>query len=180
MSDGLPPRTPREVVRTYLEMRDPAALRGESLDEPGLRVRPCAPCTTATYRALYGAVGAAYAWRDRDAWTDDALAAYLARPGVAVWILVDDAATDPAGYFELVRHDDGAVEIAYFGVDARWHGRRLGARLLTAAVREAWAMGATRVWLHTCTLDAPAALPNYLARGFAVTHREAYLVDLGV
>jgi hypothetical protein len=24
------------------------------------------------------------------------------------------------------------------------------------------------VWLHTCTLDSPAALPNYLARGFEV------------
>jgi len=30
----------------------------------------------------------------------------------------------------------------------------------------AWAWGAAYVWLHTCTLDAPAALPNYLARGF--------------
>jgi len=39
-------------------------------------------------------------------------------------------------------------------------------------------MGATRVWLHTCTLDGPAALPNYLARGFVATRRETYAADV--
>jgi hypothetical protein len=36
----------------------------------------------------------------------------------------------------------------------------------------------TRVWLHTCTLDHPAALANYLGRGFQVTRSEHYEVDL--
>jgi len=38
--------------------------------------------------------------------------------------------------------------------------------MLSAAAERAWSLGASRVWLHTCTLDYPIALPNYLARGF--------------
>jgi hypothetical protein len=36
------------------------------------------------------------------------------------------------------------------------------------------------VILNTCTLDAPQALPNYLARGFAITREERYSVDVPV
>ena len=40
------------------------------------------------------------------------------------------------------------------------------------AVEEAWTLGAARVWLHTNSRDAPAALPNYLARGFRIVKAE--------
>jgi hypothetical protein len=33
------------------------------------------------------------------------------------------------------------------------------------------------VWLHTCTLDHPAALPNYLKRGFRSTRQEEYVLS---
>ena len=55
-------------------------------------------------------------------------------------------------------------------------GRGLGGALLTEAVERAWAAGAARVWLHTCTFDHPAAIPNYLARGFTVFRTEEYTV----
>ena len=85
----------------------------------------------------------------------------------------------PAGYFELQEHeDDGSVEIAYFGVVPHFHGRGLGKYLLTEAVDAAWSLDASRVWLHTCTLDDPAALPNYLARGFRPFKQEPYEADL--
>jgi hypothetical protein len=44
-------------------------------------------------------------------------------------------------------------------------------------VRDAWTLGPKRVWLHTCTLDHPNALPNYLARGFTPYRTETYEVD---
>ena len=47
---------------------------------------------------------------------------------------------------------------------------------MTEAVERAWSMGARRVWLHTCTFDHPAALPNYLKRGFTVFKTEQYEV----
>jgi ribosomal protein S18 acetylase RimI-like enzyme len=163
-----------DVVRTYLEMREPGQLRGRPLDARGAELARLRPCTVAEYRALYAEVGAAYHWRDRDAWTDEQLARYLERPDVQVWRLTVDGAT--AGYFELAEHpDDRSVELVYFGLVRDFHGRGLGAALLTAAATEAWRGTPSRVWLHTCTLDAPAALPNYLARGFAVVREERYV-----
>jgi GNAT superfamily N-acetyltransferase len=170
-----------DVVRTYLELADPAALRAADFPE-GAPVRTVrrAPCAVAEYRALYDAVGRAYRWRDRLAWPDEQLAEWLARPEVAVHVLErrtrDGASWEPAGYYELARHPDGSVELVYFGLVATAQGTGLGRALLTEAVRTAWTLGASRVWLHTCTLDGPAALPNYLARGFRITGEERYTV----
>ena len=38
-------------------------------------------------------------------------------------------------------------------------------------VREAWRDATRRVWVHTCTLDHPNALPVYLKAGFAIYNR---------
>jgi GNAT superfamily N-acetyltransferase len=164
---------PHVVVRTYLEMRDPAQLAGPVLDDPRARLERLDACAPAAYRELYAAVGSAYRWHDRDAWSDEQLAEYLARPDVAVWRLTYDGRL--AGYFELADHaPDRSVELVYFGLLAPFHGRGLGARLLVAAVAEAWRRAPSRVWLNTCTLDAPAALPNYRARGFVPYREERY------
>ena len=53
-------------------------------------------------------------------------------------------------------------------------GRGLGKCLLTRAVQRAWERGATRVWLHTSSLDHSSALSNYLARGFSILKQETY------
>ena len=37
---------------------------------------------------------------------------------------------------------------------------------------KAWSYQSRRFWLHTCTKDHPAALPNYLKAGFAVYKEE--------
>ena len=73
--------------------------------------------------------------------------------------------------------DDDSVEVAYFGLVPEALGRGLGKHLLSCAVRDAWALGPARVWLHTCTLDHPNALPNYVARGFVPYKTEEYEVD---
>ena len=54
----------------------------------------------------------------------------------------------------------------------------LGGWALTEAVRRGWDMGAGRVWVHTCDLDHPGALANYLARGFTVFKTETKEEDL--
>jgi GNAT superfamily N-acetyltransferase len=168
------PRT--EVVRTYLRLDSPAALSPAPWTARDAVVSREEPCLPGTYRLLYETVGKAHHWRDRLAWSPEALAAHLARPDVAVWIL--RVGQELGGFFELVNHADSSVEIAYFGLTPEFIGRGLGKQLLTRAVEEAWRAGATRVWLHTCTLDAPQALANYLARGFVPERRETYLVDL--
>ncbi len=60
------------------------------------------------------------------------------------------------------------LELVYFGLLPAFIGLGLGGALLTDVVQRAWAMGARRVWLHTCDLDHPRALANYQARGFRI------------
>lgn len=168
--------TPVEVIRTYLELVDPSQLRPMRLTDPHARFVKRAPCPVERYRALYRDVGGPWHWRDREIWSDAELSAYLSQPQISVWEL--EVAGESAGYFELRRQDDGAVEIVYFGLVPRFIGRGLGGAMLTRAVTEAWELGASRVWLHTCTLDSPRALPNYRARGFREFRTETYTTDV--
>jgi GNAT superfamily N-acetyltransferase len=167
---------PIDVVRTYLELRSPEQLRHATLDDPRVRFVRRDGISVQHYRRLYRDVGARWHWLDRTAWSDERLAAYLARTEVSVWeCMVENAS---AGFFELERVDDGSVEISYFGLTPAFIGRGIGKAMLTRAADEAWALGANRVWLHTCTLDSPHALPNYKARGFEEFRRERYVAQL--
>ena len=164
-----------EVVRTYLELAEPGQLAPFKLDDHLLRLARVPVCTVELSRRLYREVGEAYHWVDRYQWTERAWREYVTQPGFGVWILSWDG--DLAGFFELRTEEDGAVEIALFGLVPKFQGKGFGKHLLTGAVETAWAIGATRVWLHTCTLDSPAALPNYLGRGFVPYKRESYSVE---
>ena len=168
------------VTRTYLELRSPNDLRPPATAPSGrVEFVKRDPCPIAHYRELYRAVGDQWFWRERNAWSDERLAEHLASSDISVWELL--AGGESAGYVELQRHSDGDVEIAYFGLRSRFIGRHLGGTMLTRAAQEAWAMPPsppTRVWLHTCTLDSPHALPNYKARGFHEFKKEYYEVEL--
>jgi len=161
-----------EVVRTYLELLERPAANSDISWPNGITLTREAPCSVALARSLYAAVGRIYHWYDRDAWTDERLEAQMADPNVAVWVLRD--AARPIGYFELAAGSDSSVEIAYFGLIPAAQGRGLGKRLLEAAIRAGFDTPASRVWLHTCTLDHAAALPNYRARGFVPFRTERY------
>ena len=173
MSHGAPSRI--DVTRTHLELRSPGDLRPVSSPPSSPTLREAHPIGAAEYRKLYSLVGEQWFWRDRLLWTDDELDAHLATPGVHVWVL--EVAGQTAGYFELQQQPNGAVEVMYFGLVPAFMGQRLGGWMLTRAVQEAFALGGTRVILNTCTLDAPQALPNYLARGFTIVREERYLLD---
>jgi GNAT superfamily N-acetyltransferase len=165
-----------EVTRTFLEMRDPSQLNRKPMPVANARVERLSPCTVATYRELYRRVGDQWHWHDRLRWSDARLAAQMAKPNVSVWAL--HVGAELGGYFELEAQDEGAVEIVYFGLTPEFIGQGFGAALLTRAVDEAFGIGAARVWLHTCTLDSPRALPNYKARGFRETGKvEKYVVQ---
>src|SRR5215203_4001500 len=101
---------PRRAVRTYLEMSEPADLSPSPAPALNTRIEKEARCPPALWRSLYTEVGRQYNWVDRLAWTDDEIARYLSDPALELWILrVDDVV---AGYFELRKEGDGAVEIA--------------------------------------------------------------------
>lgn len=161
------------VKRTYLEMRSPGELRPATAPRPAPAIERLEECTISLFRFLYQEVGQAYHWTDRLSWSDETVRDYLATPGVSIWLMSWQGA--PAGYFEMREHEDRSVEIAYFGLLPNFVGRGWGKHLLTRAVESAWQLGASRVWLHTCTLDHPAALPNYLKRGFRPVREEVYI-----
>jgi ribosomal protein S18 acetylase RimI-like enzyme len=160
------------VTRTYLEMRDSGALQPRALADPEVRIEEVRDCPPSFWRYLYTEVGRAYRWFDRLPWSDEVIREYLTDPAVSLYLMSVSGA--PAGYFELRRDPDGGVEIAYFGLLPEFTGRGLGGFMLTEAVRRAWASTSSRVWLHTNTMDHPAALPNYLKRGFTIFRTELY------
>jgi len=123
-------------------------------------------------RFLYIAVGANWCWYMRLDWSHEQWQALLAKPDVVTWVAYLEAT--PIGYFELAKASGGEVEIAYFGLLGEFIGQGYGKCLLEDAIRTAWKIGGKRVWLHTCSLDHPQALTNYLARGFSVFKEEEF------
>ena len=159
----LAPMRTIDVTIHHLELAQPTDFRPKRSSRRGLRFAMVPEPMPELNRFFYCAVGDPWTWYERRSWTYAEWSAALG-PELETWVLSVDGI--PAGYVELKRHTDGAVELNYFGLLAPYIGHGLGAHLLTEAVDRAWAMGATRVVLNTCSLDHPAALPNYLARGF--------------
>ncbi len=160
------------AVRTYLEMTDPADLDPVPAPSADAMVERVERPPAALWRQLYTEVGREHHWVDRLVWSDEQATRYFSDPALELWVLRVAGAV--AGYFELRSQPDGGMEIAYFGLLPAFIGRGLGKYLLTCAAQRGWARGATRVWLHTSSLDHVSALPNYLARGFRVWKQEAY------
>jgi GNAT superfamily N-acetyltransferase len=169
-----------DVTVTYLALGAPAQFtpsahlpEGIHLDQvTGADVVPMAS-------RLYRDVGGMWHWRDRLGWTDAQWAEVMHRPGVELWVARRSDDDTVAGYFELAV-TAGEVNINYFGLIPAFIGRGIGGWLLTRAVERAWALGADRITLNTCTLDGEAALPNYRARGFQVVrtvHQRRELPD---
>ena len=166
---------PTSVTITYLQMRTRDELRraaAPAIKDVSLR-RAEVPCP-ALSRFLYTAVGGDWYWRDRLAWSQAQWREYLEKPGVQTWLL--SVHGTPAGYVELDRQQQD-VEIAYFGLLPEFIGQKLGGWLLGEGIARAWDTHPRRVWVHTCTLDGPAALPNYLARGMTIYREETRVVD---
>ena len=159
----------QSVIRYYLEMRSPAALRPASKQVDGYRVeRVSEPCPELN-RFFYTAVGGDWYWVDKLHWIYAQWAAYVSRPEFQTWLAY--LGGNPIGYFELLE-EESEVEIAYFGLLPQFTGRGLGGLMLASAIEQAWALQPARVLVDTCTLDGPAALQNYLARGFQICREE--------
>lgn len=164
-----------EVKRTYLQMTSPENFAPSRIDDPRVRIEQAENCPASFFRYLYSEVGRNYHWVDRLSWTDEEIRSYLKQPNITLWVMYWTGS--PAGYFELNRCEDDSTEIAYFGLMQEFLGRGLGKHLLSETIERAWATGVSRIWLHTCTLDDRAAMPNYLKRGFKPFKDEIYYID---
>jgi GNAT superfamily N-acetyltransferase len=156
---------PAETIY-YLEMKSRDDLRPAA--EP-VEVRLQESHDPDFSRSLYATVGGNYNWIERGGWTDRQWLDQLTRPNVETWYAYDSG--ELAGFFELEMQESNSVEIVYFGLLPEYVGKGLGGAMLSEAVLRAWDMGASRVWLHTSSLDHAHALPNYQARGFHIYNK---------
>jgi GNAT superfamily N-acetyltransferase len=140
------------------------------LPRQGITVVHAKQPTVSYYRFLYDTVGRDYGWPRCQRMSDAELAALLDDPRVEVHVLMVDGV--PAGFAELDRRIEGEIELVQFGLMPEFIGQGLGRYFIQWAIDKAWSYGPRRFWLHTCTKDHPAALPNYLKSGFTVYKEE--------
>ena len=149
------------AVVTYLQMTErPRAEPPAST----LQLRRVGEPTADQYRALFRRIGAPWLWFSRLTMPDDELEAIIRDPRVELFEVA--AVEAVVGMLELDFREPGQCELAFIGLVPELAGKGHGRWLLAEAVRRAWREGITRVHVHTCSLDHPAALSAYRRAGF--------------
>ncbi len=157
------------TIVTHLEMRErpkpapvpPAPLRLVRWREPGLDA----------YRALFRRVGEPWLWFSRLVMSDAELGAIIHDPAVEIYAVTDPRGNE-VGLLELDFRSMPDCELGFFGLVLQLNGKGFGRWLMAQAKSLAWRKGVTRFWVHTCTLDSPAALGFYIKSGFVPVARE--------
>ncbi len=160
----------RMVTTYYLEMLDESEHIEKIAEDPLFRIVKVNIPSPAFNRFLYEQVGSQWEWFDRLAWTEQQWFEYAHSENIYTFVAYYDGA--PAGYYELKKESGDNMELAYFGLLPDFIGKGVGGPLLSAAITDAWALGASRIWVHTCTLDHSSALSNYQQRGFKFYKKE--------
>ncbi len=128
------------------------------------------------YRALYRRVGEPWLWFSRLQMSDDQLTAIIHDAAVKIWAVTDKSGIE-LGILELDFREAGQCEIGFFGLVPELNGKGHGRWLMAIALQSAWSYSGgnkavSRVWVHTCTLDAPGALGFYRKSGFTPYQRQ--------
>lgn len=161
------PDTELAAVVTFLEMREPpqAGVPPSTLD-----LQRIEDPTPERYRELFRLVGAPWLWFSRLTLDDDKLTEIISDPKVELYVALDGNGRD-VGMLELDFREEGECELAFVGLVPDLSGLGHGRWLLAEAVNRAWRGGITRVHVHTCSLDHPAALAAYRRAGFTPVRR---------
>lgn len=173
-SDGLIELPPGKIaaIATYLEMRTPPD-RTPSGTLPGRLERISGDL--ARYRSLYARIGEPWLWFSRTILPDERLRAIIGHPGVEAMVLMVEGRD--VGLAELDRRHPGECELSFFGLVPEFCGKGIGSALMDEAIRRSFARPIRRLWLHTCTLDHPAAMSFYLKAGFRPYRRAIEIAD---
>lgn len=127
------------------------------------------------YRQLFRSVGEDWLWFSRLRLDDAQLSAIIHDPAVHVHALTATSQGGnvvEAGILELDFRIAGQCEIAFFGLKSDFLGQGIGRDMMNAAIERAWRQPIHRLWVHTCTLDHPAALAFYRRSGFNVYRQQ--------
>jgi len=130
---------------------------------------------TEWYRTIYKKVGLEWLWFSRITMPDVDLNAIIQSPLVEIYSLDVDGNSE--GLLELDYRDKDICELAFLGVSDAVMGKGAGRCLMNHALELAWAKPINRLWIHTCTLDHPRALPFYIRSGFTPYKRQLEIAD---
>ena len=159
------------VTVTSLEMTSPSDLVPVSTTPESTTWRRIDADKASVSSDFYRRVGGPWHWVDRRDWSPSQWRQWTDRPDHHLMVCTHAGAD--AGYAELDQQQDGRVEIAYFGLLPEAIGHGIGRWWLAEVISEAWSLpGTRRVWVHTCTLDGPAAMATYTGRGLRPIARE--------
>ena len=161
------------AIVTHLEMTARPAPRPDPVG--GWSVRHVAEPSLDWYRDLYRRVGEDWLWTSRTKLSDAELSAIIRSPAVEIHALSHEGRDE--GLLEMDFREPGQCEIVSFGLTAKLVGTGAGRRLMNRAQEIAWSHPITRLWLHTCTLDHPAALAFYQRSGFRPFRRQVEVLD---
>lgn len=150
------------AVVTYLEMRSPPE---QEVPSSPLSLRRVDVPQPEHYRTLFRLIGAPWLWFSRLILDDAHLAEIVQHPKVELYCVLDQAGRE-VGMIELDFREPHDCELAFVGLVPELSGQGHGKWLLAEAVRRAWRESVTRVHVHTCSLDHPAALAAYRRAGF--------------
>ena len=158
------------VERNFLEIRDVKNLKINPTKKIKFLVKKINPDFQLN-KFFYKQVGKKHRWLDRLNWSDEKWINYISNKNLDTYIISDSE--NLVGFFELLNNPHlSETEISYFGLLEEYIGRGLGGYALSVAIRKSFEKDIKRVWLHTCTLDHPNALKNYIARGMTVFKKE--------
>ena len=158
------------VERNFLELRDIRKLRFNSSKENKFLIKKIKPDFQLN-KFFYKQVGKKHRWIDRLSWTDEKWINFISNKNLETYVISES--DDLIGFFELLYNPDlNETEISYFGLLEEYIGKGIGGYALSEAIKKSFEKNIKRVWLHTCTLDHPNALKNYIARGMKVFRKE--------
>ena len=161
----------RTIDRFYLDIFSKNNLIKSNCKEANLEIF-LEKCPTPEFcKFLYKEVGKDFFWRDRLRWSDQQWLDYINNNFFRLYVL--KYKNNLAGYYELLYDiNTNSIEIPYFGIFKELYGKGIGGYLLTDAILTAFEGNIDKVWVHTCTLDHPNALKNYIARGMNIFKTE--------
>jgi len=173
--DGYTDLAPGKIasVVTYLEMAERPSPAAAAAGE--IRLRQIQNPDLNWYRAIYRRAGAQWFWFSRLEMSDQQLSARLNTPTTE--LCVAESGDREIGMAELDRSQPSQVEITFFALFPEAMGRGFGRSFMAAVLDRAFADTTKRVWLHTCTLDAPGALAFYMKCGFRPYKRAIEVAD---
>ena len=160
-----------KIFRNYLELKSFKDFKEVKKPSEDYSVELVSPKDFQLNKFFYKRIGKNCHWVDRLIWTELDWTKYISDEKLFTYILKIKA--EIAGYFELLLNKNTKeVEIAYFGILSEYFGNKLGGYLLSEAIKKSFNLNCQKVLVHTCSLDHPNALLNYISRGMKIYKKE--------